>query len=304
MELTDTQKYQLDFIKNSETNLQFCNIVSELDSLHINLSIEISEYKERLEKWIYENIKSPSVLSLGCEVILKDFFVKVVQDILSNFSIECYVSAGTTTKHKFFIDPIVQLYNWKGCGHHRNYEDDLFNPKYFSEINKDLKGILSINRKTQIRDYLDSKITFFDGYYNYVEKSKSLLSWQNHSKISKRSFVNFIVETDCFDLTVKNSNLSGNHFTEKTFLPILEESIIIVLGGYGFVESLENLGIKTWNSEFGFKDNESYKVRVDSFLKCIEYYNNLSFNQISEIYNKFKSDILSNKKLIENVIYS
>lgn len=304
MELTDTQKYQLDFIKNNNVNLHFSDIVSELDYLHTNLSITKSDYKDKLSDWVYENIKSPSVLSIGCEIILKDFLTEVIQDILSNFDLECYISAGNIQPNDFFMDPIVQLYSWKGCGHHRNFEDDLFNPIYFSDIKKDLKGILSFNRKTQIRDYIDNNITFFDGYYNYAGQSKSFLPWKNHSEISRRSFVNFIVESDCFDLTVPNSNNNGTHFTEKTFLPILEESMVVVLGGYRFIEYIESFGIKTWNDEFGFIDNSDFRKRADSFLECIKYYNNLSFLDIQNLYERDIEYILQNKKILESVIYS
>jgi len=304
LELTDTQKYQLDFVKSNDFVYHFPYIIAELDRLHSESKIDILEYKKRLKKWMYDNVKTPSVLSLGCEIIIKDFFVKISQEILEKFPKECYISAGTSDFNEYFIDPLIQLWMWKGCGHVIMYEDDLFNKNHFSDINKDLKGILTINRETFIRDYLDKNITSFDGFYNYAQKTKNYLSWQTHSKISRRSFVNFIVESDCYDLTVPNSNNNGNHFTEKTFLPILEESIIIVLGGYGYVESLKKMGIKTWNEEFGFIDNIDFKKRVDSYVKCIEYFNKLSYNDVVGLYERDKHYVLQNKKILESVIYS
>lgn len=306
LELTDTQKYQLNFLKKNGVNNEFGLFVGELDILHSTKTIDKNEYHHRLKEWIYSNVKLPVVLNIGCEIIIKDFFVEVVQSILRTFPIECYVSVGTSNQYEYFLNPLVQVYNWKECAHHRNFEDDLFTPIYFQNINKSNRGILTMNRSTPVRDYLDKSIETFDGYYNYSANTNEFLDWKVHSELSKKSFVHFVVETDCYDLTVKNINLYENHLTEKTILPILEESIIVVLGGYDYVNSLESLGIKTWNSYFNFetKREVDYKSRVNSFVKCINTFNEMGYMEIENLYKDNIDSIKNNKSLITQIIYS
>lgn len=302
------KNYQLEFLKKHGTNEQFQQIVQELDNLHSTSQIDKSEYHDRLKTWIYKQINSPKVLNIGCEIIIKDFFVEILQSILSEFPIECYVSAGTSNQYDYFLNPLVQIYNWKECAHHRNFEEDLFTKKFFENIEKTNKGILTINRKTQIRDYIHKKIKNFDGFYNYVSESNNFLPWQEHSRISKKSFVHFIIETDCNNFAIQSNNNFGNHLTEKTILPILEESIIVVLGGHEFIKSLNDLGFYVWNNDFGFNSadknfKDDYRKTLNSFVDCINYYNSLTFDEIKSIYKKDKDKILNNKSLITDVIY-
>lgn len=306
--MTETQKYHLEFIQKWGYNSLFNNTIQKLDNLYNANEIDEDEYYIQLKEWIHNSISSPCVLNISCEIITKDFFVDLIQDILSDFPIECYVSAATSNRYKYFIDPIVQIRYWNNCVNHRNFEDTLFQKKYFTNIKKEIKGILTINRQTQKRNYLHSKIKKFDGYYNYSHITNKFLPWREHSELSKKSYVHFVVETDCYDIGLRGANLFENHFTEKTYLPILEESILVVLGGNNFNKSLSNLGIKTWNNDFGFNDSDSLNANnpskiIDSYVDCIDYFNELSIDDIKNIYNKDKKEILKNKEILEEIIY-
>ena len=86
--------------------------------------------------------------------------------------------------------------------------------------------------------------------------------------------------------------------------------MIVVVGGYETVKRFESLGIKTWNNDFGFdywdsKHEPNYGGHLqrteveDKFIEVVNNINNLSINEIQNIYNRDKELVENNKKLLK-----
>jgi hypothetical protein len=190
----------------------------------------------------------------------------------------------------------------------------VFDINYFKNITKSNKGIISVRKEIDWRTHLFNQLNVnnFDGIFRYskwifnpndenidfIKNKNNFPSYLELLDEYKKSYVSFVVESDS-----ECSNL--NSLTEKTLIPFLTKSIPIVLGGKNYVKELKEMGFYVWNDEFGFYEDDSDSIfdRVDNFVKCIEYFNTMSKEDIKNLYIDNFNKINDNYKLASEYIF-
>jgi len=124
----------------------------------------------------------------------------------------------------------------------------------------------------------------------------SNVEWPELLKEYGKSLFSFVVETNYPTTT----NLSS--VTEKSVIPFLTNSIPIVLGKQNIVRDLQNCGFWIANEDFGFDIEDTYvdysQSKVNTFVRCLEIINSLSYNECLEYYNKNIDKIKTNREII------
>ena len=230
---------------------------------------------------------------------------------------EILISSATSTDGYLFTHPLVNLCFWQGSNHKKyinwNSETiDWFDKSYYTNFEKNTKGILSVRKKSIIRDRLFNKINNFDGIFRYAswavfdgDETESLLK-QTHDfpsileLISQycKSYISFVVETHTSEIT--------NQLSDKTIFAFLTKTMPVVYGGSNYVRELKDMGFYVWNDEFGFDNGDIHhpasELKQYKFANCIENFNNLSIMDVQTMYNQNKDKIEKNFELIKVVL--
>jgi len=238
----------------------------------------------------------------------------VINEIEKNKQNDVRISMATSTKIKYGIHPLVNLLHWRGLGIRegiKNKSDNIFwifepddFPKDLYNKDKKCKGILSVRNQSYIRDSVFKKIepSDFEGVFRYNRWSSGLDTYYKKSifydygryidsvsteqlrKEYFNSLVSFVMESTYGYPELK----CPNQLTEKTILSFLTCTMPVVFGGKLFISELQNIGFKVFNTEFGFKDGDLYhansEIKQNLFVKTIENYNKMSFDDIKKMY--------------------
>ena len=315
---SDEIKYQLDFVKKSRIFYLQVNLY-----LYQNTNRDIKRIETFLKT---QNSKKISLVNYHECFPSQDYLDKVKYIIENNSDKEIYISAATSSNFQNSFHPIVNILFWKPSKIRENisfYSDKsvtLFDEKLYKfNVNKSNKGILSVRRETELRNYLFSIINkkSFDGIIRYIRyRGWGNISFTknnlNNNLVNefpnfinllneyKKSFISFVVETET------NNNIM-NLLTEKTLIAFLTKTMPIVLGGKNYVKELKDMGFYVWNDEFGFEDGDviptmDYK-KVDLFNKCITTYNKMTKEDIEKIYNSNLDKIENNYNIVSNILF-
>lgn len=232
---------------------------------------------------------------------LLDNLNKIINRLNDN-GFEIYLSMNTTTIHKNYLHPICN------CIQYKNYFNRISNDILSSNIEKKIKGMISVRRQNRYRNLFFNKYNGvdFDGIFRYLnvnlnitnslEKSSPTLS-QLIIEI-KKSFTYFIFETDTLD--------SLNSFTEKTMLSFLNLNLpFVFLTNKNHLKELEDIGFYIFNRDIGYYGIDgSEEDKVNEFIKYLDIYNQISLDDLKTIYTKNYEKILNNYKLINTYIFS
>jgi hypothetical protein len=309
---SDEVIYQLDFVKKSK-------IIQVLGN------VESPEFEYRLThlKSIIESSSNDKISLVNYhECFSNKEYIDELVDLIDFYkNKEIYISATTSSKFKYFFNPLVNISFWRDTNIRKkiSWKADknqvpLFSESYYDNIIKENKGILSTRKRTKLRDYLFSVVdkNKFDGIIRYAnwpltDNEDGYLKFENKFPNFfelideyKKSFVSFITETELSDFM--------NPLTEKTLNSMLTKTMPVILGGRGFVKELENMGLYIFNKNFGFTDKddnlESFDVnKADSFNSCIQNYNQMSKSDIDDMYNLNKDKIEHNFKIVSNLLF-
>lgn len=227
------------------------------------------------------------------------------------------ISSATSTDNYLFVHPLINLYFWQGSNHKKyinwNSETiDWFDKNYYIDFEKNNKGILSVRKKTIIRDRLFGKINNFDGIIRYAswakydgdetpELLKTTYTFPSILELIeeyRKSYISFVVETHTSEIT--------NQLSDKTIFSFLTKTMPIVYGGCNYVKELKDMGFYVWNDEFGFEDGDalhtSSELKQYKFVKCIENFNKLSINEVKQMYSDNMDKIEKNFELVKVIL--
>ena len=311
---SDEIKYQLDFAKKSKI-------------FYITMASNVDDYKNNiidLKKFLKSTNSDKISLVNYHECFSKLERLNEVRKIIKEHSDkEILISASTTTSIDNLYEPLVNIFFWKSANIRQDIswnswktQISLFDERYYKSYPKTNKGILSVRKENERRNYLFSLINnnTFDGiirygkwpwhediennnpiYLNLVNKFPTFLDLISEYK---SSYVSFVVETELSDFM--------NPLTEKTLISFLTKTMPIVLGGKNYIKELKDMGFYVWNDEFGFDADElqSFDLnKVDSYFNCIEKYNQMSKSEISDMYSKNIDKIEHNYNLVSSILF-
>jgi hypothetical protein len=307
IEFSDEVKYQLDFFTKQPFIVPFA---------------EFSNQKVLIDKIQYASKHYDKFFLLNREEAFgNEGWFGMMQSELNKYDNEIYISASTSSKIYRGFNPLVNICMW-GTTFTRNTIDwsaddiPLFEPHYFNNIKKSNKGILSVRRETDDRNYLFSKLNFdsFEGILRYAKWPMwDYDETENHKFMSKNKFP---TQLELFD-EYKKSYVSfvyesfisswNNSLTEKTLMAFFTKTMPVLFGGYNFLNELNDMGFYTFNHEFDFLDEYDYlgmthNAKSDLFLRAINSYNKKSLNEIQDIYNRNISKIEHNYKLVSELL--
>jgi hypothetical protein len=305
----------------------------ELDILQNHIILRINQYDwdilERCRKTIQDTLdENKKYIFLYEHETISDLeYLDELYKIIEYFKIDACISTSTTSTFPRSTHPLTNFLMWRNVNTRKNiswnsqqnipiFDESFYYGKKVEE-DREYKGILSVRKENEIRDYLFNKNPNIDGgivrYAKWPHNGENLI--EDNSKINnypllnelideyKNSYFSFIVESEHGD---SNVNPTTN-LTEKTLIGLLTGTMPIILGGKGIISDLEKLGITVWNNEFGFGEGDSYtnysEFKIDSFIRCIENVNKLSLTEVKEYYNKNIKLIQSNYDLISYILF-
>lgn len=312
--LSEEIKYQLDFIKKSK----IISIQGNVNQDNFNVSLE--KLKSTLRNTSSDKI---SIVNYH-ECFTREDYIKKLIDVIESYKDkEFYISATTSSRFPYFFHPLVNLVFWKGTMMRQNiswFSDDkpikLFDESLYQNFEKSNKGILSVRKETNLRNYLFSVIDSesFNGVIRYGKWAKwgggetnfyrdTIKSFPNFIELIdeyKSSYISFIVETELSDFM--------NPLTEKTFVSMLTKTMPVILGGRGFVKEIKDMGIYIFNEDFGFTEDDdnlqSFDVnKADSFYECIKKYNQMTVEDIKNMYNSNIDKIENNYNIVSELLF-
>lgn len=303
-------------------------VLDEISIMNNGVVIHINQYSVPIDKIRKEirqvNKNIPVILYYKHETIYDLDYFNDIYKIIDEFDNDIKISTSTACEFPYSTHPLTNLIMWKDLHTwsevNRNSENVIVFPKseyYNKQVSVDLrcnKAILSCRGKNDIRSEL------FNRNFKLDDSIVRYISWKleddvtdihnNHPSTLElineysKSYFSFVVETYHGDSDI-------NHYTnltEKTLIAIMSGTMPIVLGGRGFVNSLEKMGIKTWNDEFGFGVGDSYtnksKYKIDKFVDCINNVNKLSLDAAKQYWIQNKNHIQKNYDIISSVIFN
>ena len=287
--------YDLNFFyKYPQLVLQVNQIKSESKLTFIIKQIEnlLSKHKKFCIVTPHETIKSQKLL---------DGLIDYLDYINTKDDIEVYLSMTTSTSNKNFLNPLCSILH---------YQSDYFNKalKEINHTNKDLdffsnpvkkinKGILSIRARNHQRElFYQKNNNNFDGIFRYNEYED--VQFGHLMTEIKESFVYFNFET------LSDTNL--NCFTEKSLLGFLSNTLpIVYLDNERRLKEYEKMGFYLFNKELDYiYASNDIEKNTNEFVKCIEKYNNLSLEEIKNLFEKNYIKIKNNYKIAYEILFN
>jgi len=143
---------------------------------------------------------------------------------------------------------------------------------------------------------------------NEIASYNSLLPIEldTHSIINKNEFASSntfrkeLFLDSCINLVTESSFINNELFlSEKIFKPILSYQPFIVFGPYGYLNRLKEYGFKTFSDfwDEGYDVIESPHDRIDVLINLVRTLNNLSIEEMNELYQKTKNICIYNREL-------
>lgn len=262
------------------------------------------------------------------ETLTNEKYLDDIYYIIDKYNLDAYISTSTTSTFNRSVHPLTNLIMWKDIKTRSDISwnssnnmvfssDNFFYGKVLNDTTKKYKGILSIRKHNNIRDYLFSKNPQIDNGIvryaewpingneesnDYFELKNNFPTMENLLSEYNRSYFSFVVESE----HGTDMNLPTN-LTEKTLMAFLTGTIPIVLGGSNYVKELKDMGLYVWNDEFGFGNGDMYSThsnyKVDKFFTCIENVNKLSLNHAKLYWEKNKNIIQKNYDIISEILF-
>lgn len=243
------------------------------------------------------------------------FQILELLDELNKSNFEIYLCMTTTTEHKYFLNPLCSILHYTGkyssdknqVGKlNTNEKIKILDLNYYSKIEKEKKGILSIRKPDLYRDlFYKTFKSKFDGIFRYSRMDRGNVTG-DYNPISfntliseyNKSYVSFLFETE--------TNQTVNSFTEKSMIALLSKTLpVLFLTKENQIEELNNMGFYFFNEWFGYTTVDSSLSnleKVNLFIECIEKYNIMSISDIQDIYNSNIDRINKNHNLIKNIL--
>lgn len=318
--MTEIQKSQIDFLKTAKV-LDLFHDLSLLITMYMDGEVDDVAVSNHIHDTLLD-VTEDSVIPFWFEVNRSTRVLEILDECVSAHPYKIYIAVSTTLPFDNVLDPLVNLHFWKEMRQPESISEQpspesrseigyclpLKDLSLYDSISKTQKMCMSVRKWSASREYIYNKLNSIDGYSFFggvTQHHTGGLSFSQLINEYKKSYITVVCETEPnFDYSRKDSFL-----TEKTFCPILAESMIVVMGGYETVKRFESLGIKTWNNEFGFdywdsKYEPNYGAWIDrtevedKFVEVVNKINNLSINEIQNIYNRDKELVENNKKLL------
>lgn len=264
---------------------------------------------QKIETQIPEDGKF--IINVNHETINDNNTFKLLIEFLEEYPL-AKISCSTSTRFYKGVNPLVNMNMFHQSKERIDINSEvrefpMISKENYINFNKYKKGILSCRKKNPIRDELFSIVDRdkFEGYISYAAWNKpednSFLTTPEIYQLYMDSYVSFVIESDFLHSPIMNP------MTEKTILAFSSKTIPIVLGGRNYLKELEEMGFKTFNKEFGFGDADMLldndMLRIKYFNKCIDRYNSMTLDEISEFYNKNIHHIENNFKIIESTLF-
>lgn len=254
-------------------------------------------------------------------------YLNEIYKIIEDYNIDAIISTSTASTFYKSANPLTNLLMWRDVYTRDNiswnsgdgfnlFGKDFIHGKKINN-NRKYKGILSVRKKTYVRDYLFSKnpkieegIVRYAEWPDFEENINEDIHQINEFPTMdslmgeySNSYFSFVVESEHGD---EYGSFVSN-LTEKTLIAILNGTIPIVLGGKHYIKELKDMGIKVWNDEFGFGIADYYSTnsiyKIDSFFNCIENVNKLSISEAKDYWIKNKKQIQDNYNLVSRVLF-
>jgi len=313
----------IEFIKRAK-KLDFkCS--SEIDK-HIKQNREIIETITDEDSEVLLFVKHEFIAS-------KKILDNLISDIESK-GVSYKIMSATSSYFKNYIHPIAGLISWNGSEIDVDVDwkhdgSDLktemfsysrYKPYQSVNENREFKAIMSIRKSNLNRDLFFSSYSpqMKNGIVRYGKlphhtwmtnsdsiRVKDFPKWNVLQREYENSYFSFIMET-LDNLSYDNDETLDTSFTEKTLLGIMTGTMPIVLGYKGFVKSLENIGIKVWNNEFGFDnadERDDYSdIGLEYFNKCIENVNKMSMKDVELFWKENQEIIQNNYNIVSSII--
>lgn len=308
MELTDKQKRDYEFVQKA--------VAIQPIGEHIQ-GIWIEKFQPEMDRVLDSGEKN--IIWLNQEEVFrsKQHLNFVYNEIKKYPDRNIKIMCSTTSRFHLGVEPLINIYQW-GNNHTRrdiswgSYTDFYTFDKdnFLSNNKKEIKGILSWRKGHLHRNYVwgnESIQNEFEGIKRYAhwtpnpddetekdyERANEFPTLYELIQEYNKSYVSFVFETESVGLM--------NQFSEKILLAFMSKTIPILHGGRGMIRELQEMGFKVWNYEFGFGDDDRLpddsKKRHDSYINCIQTYNKMTFNEIKEMYERYRDDIEHNFKL-------
>ena len=290
-------EYDLDFFYNQPSlilNLEHITTDSQFHLIKKTINDILLKHKRFYIITLHETIKSQKLLNNIID------FLELVNN---KKDVEVYLSMTTSTSHKYFLNPLCSILHYKDTFNKALKETSsrLSDKQFFlnksNRIHKTNKGILSIKTKNHQRELFYKKYNNnFDGIFRY-ENYKDV-SFTNLMQEVKNSFVYFNFET--------LSNTTLNCFTEKSLLGFLSHTLpILYLNNDTHLKEFENMGFYLFNRDLGYINASSdIETNINTFVKYLETYNELSINDIQNIFDKNYNKIENNYQLAQKILFN
>lgn len=306
-------------------------VLKEIDILKNGIVIKANDDYDLIYK-LFRNgnfdINESYIFCIREEILHTEDEFESVYKIIRDFNLDAYISQSTTTSYYKSTHPLTNFIIWRGHQtrnsiswnddeNHRFLTPEIFTPnKDVSTIPKSIKGILSVRKENSMREALFLRNPMIsDGIVRYMKwptygnkelENKELIDSTPtlYELIDEynSSYFSFVCET------IDDDNQLVCNITEKTIIAFLTGTMPIILGSRGIVSDLENMGFRIWNSDFGFEHGDNYfnnsKLKIDSYMRCINSVNSLSMAQCDEYWNKNIKYIQHNYDLINHLLFS
>lgn len=289
----------------------------------------------------YSSNNSP-IYRYGNEIIsdtkVYDIIHNKIRSIRNNGN-ESYLSTSTITPSEYEFHPLVNIHlhwfeyymrnnlTWKKGNNSSILAWPIEKYDYRVELkfNKTIKSILSVRKDLKNRTKLFSKLTpdvnsifryakyitnEIDENIHDIEYANQFPSWDELQQEYSKSIFAFVIESQNVEnsddeIISLESNNSVCQISEKTLMAFMNGNIPIVLGSRNIVKLLKDIGLYTWNVEFGFgngDDSKSYNERIDSYVKCYNNIKELSFEDSKQYWIDNKDKIQKNYDIVSNLI--
>lgn len=313
----------------------------------IEFDEDVNIIKEKIEiayKYIIEENKKSDTILLWyapSEAIQKQQEKDKLLHIIKNSNHDCKILHSGLETEPYFTNPITNIYSWKHITISNNIADDhqqneestisVFPSKLyksstpiFYELSKTMNHILSVRRKTDVRDYIIEKIntqnidifrysqleyTVYDEQNNYNE---SFPTWNSLLDEYLNSNISFVFETHFGEIKnkkfINQTKWPHTPFSEKTIMNFLTGTMPLIFGHQNIIGNLNNLGFWTLNNEYDYKSIDqldTYDIkRADVFSEIVNELTSYSNEKIKSIYHSNYDKIMNNYNIMYKIFNS
>lgn len=179
-----------------------------------------------------------------------------------------------------------------------------------NKVARTIKEFVELRKKSDYEidvDYINSKkneFVFLGNIQHYQNRIMDEIHLQTAegdliNQYSLDSYISFIIESS-------DNIYTDLRISEKTIRAYLCKNIILPIQHATFSECIRKLGLKTFDDVFGLKegwDNEPSDIkRIEIFISALNKINEMSLEQIEEIYNRkdIQERLEHNYKIIKN----